>query len=1072
MGSTFELAGLRSVTYTESIEGNGKARGFFRRASATGGASSDSSRRGATATGLCLLLVLSVAALLGASSASAAPPLVTIGAPQNPSYTTVEVSGEVDPEGETITWLLEVSGDSGATWELPGGFEFENNFGELSGTGFQSIGTKMLKGLKPGTTYLVRLTAYNFSDFQEIRTPEPNPSFTTEALPDPTLSIDPVTIFTGTTAHFSGKVDPNAPVGDPAVSDVRWHFECTPTCPGIEAESVVNAAEGEQEVEVDATGLEPNTNYEVKLVGANAGGSFETAPQTFKTAAIAPSATTTPPLLLGGKVLLGGRVNPRNSVTKFWIEYGTTTAYGSVVPATENGDAGSDGEFLAVSKAAANLQPGTTYHARLVAENAVDRTDGQDIEFTIPGPPDPNAACPNEAIRAEQEVDLPDCRAYELISRGDGNFGNVSRVTGASDDGEKISYFATAAEGPAASAFYYPGYVGARTPSGWSTLNASPVPPQNSGPGIPRGGPQGAVSDDFSKVLILTTASLDPRDDDEAAPDIYLVDVPSGKVSMVSAGPGPATTFTLITILGASPDLSYVYFHDREESLLPGVPPGSTYQWHEGQLTAFGQLGIAARPHTNSGFEQPPQNYAARLQHNGPHVTSDDGSVYFGTNAVRLSTDSGTIVDPATGMSVDPEAFSIGTPGTTFVGASRDGDVLYFANATKLTADASAGGGLYRYIHSTNELELLTPAAPGGLGISGALMSDDASRVYFTASAAVAPGAEPGASNLYVQEGDETRFILTLPNEARIARASRDGRHIVISTSASLAGAETNGHAALYEYDNQSGVLACASCRADGSPSQGDASLEDTQPATLGVWSSHSAPRSISDDGRVFFATLDRLVPEDQDAGSDVYEYFNGTVSLLSGGEGGRGSYVGDNSDDGRSVFFITSKSLIPEDRDGGLADIYDVRVGGGYPNPAKPQSACETNCQRRHGPPAASAVGSEGLAGSSSRGKISVKVPRSAQGVSVALKVKVNGSGTIRLTGGRVQSLSRTVAKAGSYTLKAVLRPRGRALLKNGGVVKAPVTVRFEPAEATSAEKSLTLTFRPSGTSSKGDHR
>lgn len=1022
-------------------------------------------------------VALTLCGLVAAGTAAAEPPSVTIGTPQNPSYTSVEIDGEVDPKGEFVEWFLEVSSDGGTTWEWPGGFGTPGTFGSIDGSceldsscpvGPKSIGTQTLGHLKPGTTYQVRLQAYNYTEFNPVYSAAPNPEFTTLTLPAPTLSINPVMSPIGNTAHFSGEINPNAPGGFPEASDVNWHFECTPVCPGIGTDQTVKAEEGNKEVEAEATGLEPNTSYEVKLVGVNGSGTFETAPQSFETDAVAPSATTTPPLLLGGKVQLGGRVNAHNSATKYWVEYGTTNAYGTTVPASEDGDAGSDGAFHTVSETVADLEPGTTYHVRIVAENSVDRTNGQDLSFELPTPPDPNQPCPNAAIRAEQQVTLPDCRAYELVSRGDGNFGNVLRVTGAGDDGEKVAYFATQADDSASSSFTYSGYVGSRTSAGWNHLNASPTPPQVTG-GLQRVSAQLAVSEDFSKVLITTFAGIDPRDDDGGGLDLYLVDVPSGKATMISIGTLPATTVgTQAKVVAASPDLSYIYFVHFNEGLLPGVPPGSIYQWHEGTLSFVEGLNPAGSFHGQSGFDgEFLGTPGARPAHNGPHLTSDDGSVLFGNNAARYSEESGGTISAA-------ESQGATNPGQSkFIGASHDGDVLYFTNGTQLTADATPGGGIYRYSHSSDELKLITPPAGAeGSGISDAVMSDDSSHVYFIATAALEPGAEPGTPNLYVQRGDQTRFILTLADDAKISRTSRDGRYALVSTKASLAGAVTNGHTTLYEVDEQSGTISCVSCRADGSASQGAATVDDTQLTGLQSQATLSSPRNISDDGRVFFATQDQLVSADQDSSSDVYEYARGVVSLLTPGQGGVGSYVADSSDDGRTVFVVASKALLPEDQDGGLTDIYAIRSGGGFEAPPPAPPACETNCQQRGGSPASSLIGSEGRQGSLSKGRISIAGSRSANGPTAVLKVKVSGAGSVRLSGRRVKARNRSVTKAGTYPLQAALNAAGLAALKESGVVEAPMTVVFDPADGTVARKSLTLTFRTISNSSKGDHR
>jgi hypothetical protein len=76
-----------------------------------------------------------------------------------------------------------------------------------------------------------------------------------------------------------------------------------------------------------------------------------------------------------------------------------------------------------------------------------------------------------------------------------------------------------------------------------------------------------------------------------------------------------------------------------------------------------------------------------------------------------------------------------------------------------------------------------------------------------------------------------------------------------------------------------------------------------------------------------------------------VYEYRAGSVYLLSDGRDtstvdfNRGGYLAGSDPSGEDVFFFTSDSLIPQDGST-QQDIYDARVGGGFPTPAPP-TAC-----------------------------------------------------------------------------------------------------------------------------------
>jgi hypothetical protein len=76
---------------------------------------------------------------------------------------------------------------------------------------------------------------------------------------------------------------------------------------------------------------------------------------------------------------LNGTVNPAGDATNYHFEYGTTTAYGT---STAVQSAGSDAVAHAESATITGLQPGTTYHYRLVASNSTGTSAGPDVTVT------------------------------------------------------------------------------------------------------------------------------------------------------------------------------------------------------------------------------------------------------------------------------------------------------------------------------------------------------------------------------------------------------------------------------------------------------------------------------------------------------------------------------------------------------------------------------------------------------------------------------------------------------------------------------------------------------------------
>jgi hypothetical protein len=84
--------------------------------------------------------------------------------------------------------------------------------------------------------------------------------------------------------------------------------------------------------------------------------------------------------------VLNGTVNPNGSSTTWFFQWGLTNAYG--VNGRAHG-AGNGTVARAVAQTAGGLIPGTTYHYRLVATNAVGTSVGRDRTFTTAGHPPP-----------------------------------------------------------------------------------------------------------------------------------------------------------------------------------------------------------------------------------------------------------------------------------------------------------------------------------------------------------------------------------------------------------------------------------------------------------------------------------------------------------------------------------------------------------------------------------------------------------------------------------------------------------------------------------------------------------
>jgi hypothetical protein len=144
---------------------------------------------------------------------------------------------------------------------------------------------------------------------------------------------------------------------------------------------------GPSVISKEITGLTPNTTYHYRVHTWNANGSEYGVDKTFTTPAVPPTVSTSEATAITEtQVTLNGSVNPNNSDTHYYFEYGTTTAYGGTTPAPPGNDVGSGVSPVPVSATATGLQPGMTYHYRISASNAGGTERGTDRTLTTPAP--------------------------------------------------------------------------------------------------------------------------------------------------------------------------------------------------------------------------------------------------------------------------------------------------------------------------------------------------------------------------------------------------------------------------------------------------------------------------------------------------------------------------------------------------------------------------------------------------------------------------------------------------------------------------------------------------------------
>jgi hypothetical protein len=312
-------------------------------------------------------------------------------------------------------------------------------------------------------------------------------------------------------------------------------------------------------------------------------------------------------------------------------------------------------------------------------------------------------------------------------------------------------------------------------------------------------------------------------------------------------------------------------------------------------------------------------------------------------------------------------------------GMTPDGSRVFFTTPEALIDGAQ--GGLYMWDRAApagSRLTWLSGDAGGALDVTGFVGSSaDGHYVYFLANGQIVPGEPADVSNglflwhdghvVYIGRfSDPTEAAINTPRadwgsatHSRPARVTPDGRFLLFGAESDAGFRGRDGFAGydhgsgcpftvlgscreLYLYRADTNRLVCVSCNRRSDVARGDA-LTDIFVGTGVSSTTQHFSHALTDDGtRVFFSTPEALVPEDSNERWDAYEYdvSSGTVHLLSTGKDSADSYFLEASANGRDAFIVTRERLVGWDVDENY-DLYDVRVGGGFPEPAPAAPPC-----------------------------------------------------------------------------------------------------------------------------------
>lgn len=241
--------------------------------------------------------------------------------------------------------------------------------------------------------------------------------------------------------------------------------------------------------------LVADTVYHFRAVATNADGVDNGPEASFK---------TLPPITLGGvwatsvetdSARLHAALNPNGIAATAHFEYVDDATYQASgfanAQKTPLIDFGSGTKETSKSTLIHPLAENTTYHYRYVAEDIFGIFTGPERTLTTVSANGPaKEDCPNQVFRTGASANLPDCRAYEMVSPLDKNnrdifageeplftaLGNApGHVNQATPTGEALTYTSGQAFGDAQSAPFYSQYIARRAPTtGWSTRSLTP----------------------------------------------------------------------------------------------------------------------------------------------------------------------------------------------------------------------------------------------------------------------------------------------------------------------------------------------------------------------------------------------------------------------------------------------------------------------------------------------------------------------------------------------------------------------------------------------------------------------
>jgi hypothetical protein len=694
-----------------------------------------------------------------------------------------------------------------------------------------------------------------------------------------------------------------------------------------------------------------------------------------------------------------------------------------------------------------------------------------------------------------------DGRSYEMVSPVDKNGGNVagdnvSIVSSAA--GDAVAYLSRGSFGDTigSGSIGQTQYVARRGSSGWANRAITPTPSYGAAQIFFTTTVITGFSEDLRRAVVWGYDLPGVAGSLPKTANIYAEDTATRALELVTSPAALVDPLRWVIFDFASPDPGGVSRDSRHIAfrastpLLPEAPADvpSVYDWEQGVSGGRGTLRLASilpdGSPASAGAALVPRSYRASVSPDGSRVTFvspvdpaggpvSDSQLYLRVDRAHTA----WVSQPeTTGPPPTPQDVVL----QQVTGDSRH--VIFATSSRLLDSDPNDGSDLYLYTDSANpasdaNLTLVsdTGDVPGNDPLAGTAVigsSDDAGRIYYFKNDSIL--LKEGSTTRTVADGivpdSDTRLLFaataSTPGGARV---SPDGRYLAFFTAWTptrngVPVAASDGHYEMYLYDAVADTVRCVSCPASGSATAGASIVPSVthifpSVATIGLRTSF-----LADDGRTFFSTAEALVPQDVNGVTDAYEFdpATGKVVLLSTGKGAEPASFAAASASGNDAFIVTRQQLAKADRDA-LVDVYDVRVGGGFPETQDPAPPCEgDSCQGK-----LAAVPDEALIGSRDVGagvapakRVRIR-HREVDGARASLRLALPAAGTVAWRGHSLRRGSDRFAKAGTPTIDVALRRGATQALAAGRVVRTTLRLMFTPIVGIPSEVVTSLTFK-----------